>query len=117
MGSGVQGGVGAGLVDDLGEQFGGHPVRPRGQTHLVVDVGTAVQLGGPTGAGPRPIGEPPERRHEQARVDELVEVEGSERALDPDRLGRLVAADITVLADNVPVERAPDRFLQCGDRL
>ena len=54
---------------------------------------------------------------QQARFDQLVEVESGEVAGDGDRVGRLLPGHRMVLAADVLVQRAPYRVHERGERL
>jgi hypothetical protein len=94
---------------------GGGLIGPGRQAGRDLARGAAVELGRAAGPRPPPLPEPPEGRLQQAGLDQLVQVEGGQAALHPDRLGGLVAADLALGGGHVAVEGPAHRVLEESD--
>ena len=99
----------------VGEHVAEQVVVPLGERNGEVAPGTAVQLRGPTRAGPGTAGEPAELHLEEPVGDHPVEVELRGVHRDPDRLRCRLPTDGRVAVDDVAVEPATQRIGQGGD--
>jgi hypothetical protein len=78
---------GGARVEGIGEQARRDVVATGRERQLELALRALVQLRGAAGARARPAGQPAERDLEEPGVDQPVEVEGRQRAADPDSRG------------------------------
>src|SRR5262249_49565015 len=104
-------------LDRLNEEMRGKLIAPGRERHLDLTRGSPVELARAPGPGSRTTRQATVGGFEEARLDQLVQVERRQRPGKSQSACRLIAADLARFARNVLIKRPAHRVPERGDAI